>query len=129
MVQPAYIASELVTSIPSLFQEEDSLSILAFGVSLFTMAAISVDRLLALHYHMRYPDLMTQRCAISTSATVWLICTISSCLSFWSKEIHFLIIALGVAICLLVSIFSYISIYFIVRRCSGWVPCLAFRAL
>ena len=51
-----------------------------------------------------------------TSAAIWLICMISSCLSFWSKEIYFLVIALGVAICLLVSTFSYIRIYFIVRR-------------
>ena len=116
VVQPVYIAYTFISSNPALFLAEDSLSFLACGVSLFTVAAISVDRFLALHYHMRYANLMTTKRAICISAAIWVICIILSCLSFWNRKVYFLVVAVGVALCLFISTFSYIRIYFIVRR-------------
>ena len=37
------------------------------GISLRIMTAINVDRFLALRYHMRYPNLMTQKRALHTT--------------------------------------------------------------
>jgi len=82
------------------------------------MTAISVDRFLALRYHMLYPNLMTEKRAIYTSATIWLICILApsllSCLSLWHKT--YAVLAVAIAICLLISTFSYIRIYQIVRQ-------------
>ena len=115
IVQPVYIADKVKTS-PPLVLARRKLIILMCGVSLCTMAAISVDRFLALRYHMRYPNLMTTRRVIYTSAILWVSSIVLSCLSFWKRNIYFLTIAVGIAICLLVSTFSYIRIYFVVRQ-------------
>ena len=49
------------SSYPRLFQVRFFFTIQLCGVSLETMTAISVDRYLALRYHMRYPNLMTSK--------------------------------------------------------------------
>ena len=67
VVQPVYIANEFTSSVSPLNHAENSLSVLACGVSLVTMTALSVDRCLALHCHMRYPNLMTQKRALHTT--------------------------------------------------------------
>ena len=99
------------------------LSLLVSGVSLFTMAAISVDRFLALHYHMRYPNLMTTTRAIYTSVTLWSTCFLLSCLYFWRRDKHYPAATVFIAICFSISSFSYIRIYFIVRRHQLHIRC------
>ena len=54
-----------------LSQARTFLIIQLCGVSLETMTAISVDRYLALRYHMRYPNLMTSKRATCVAATFW----------------------------------------------------------
>ena len=63
VVQPAYIANELIANEPgsSLSHAGSLLSLSVRGVSLCTMTAISVDRFLAIHYHMRHPNMVTEK--------------------------------------------------------------------
>ena len=113
VVQPVYIAYELKPG-AELTQAINTLFSLVGSVSLSTMTAISVDRFLALQYHMRYPSLMTERRAIYTTATIWLIGIVLSSITLWNRT--FAVLAVGIAICILISTFSYTRIYFIVRR-------------
>ena len=46
-------------------------------VSLFTMAAISVDRLLALLSGLRYKEIVTMRCTYIILAIVWVVCLVA----------------------------------------------------
>ena len=85
-------------------------------VSLETMTAISVDRYLALHYHMRYPNMMTSRRATCVAATFWCKNVILSLLSIWKKNTIFLVAVLFVALCLFISSITYNAIYRIVRH-------------
>ena len=71
VVQPVYIANELTNDLFNTLR--NIMTFAACGASLLTVTAISVDRFLALHYHMRYPDLMTMQRAMYTSATLWFI--------------------------------------------------------
>ena len=115
VVQPLYITYKLTGN---LFVHK-ALSIMAAagtGVSLLAMTAISVDRLLALHYHMRYPSLMTTHRAMYTSVTLWLIVCLLSLLFLWKMSAYYLTAAVAIVICLLVSTGCYIRIYRIVRR-------------
>ena len=81
------------------------------------MTAISFDRFLALHFHMRYPNLMTtQRALIFILAASWFVILLSSWLPFWDKNAFFLLIVCNIAICLFLSTFCYIRIYRIVRH-------------
>jgi len=88
----------------------------ASGGSILMMTLISVDRFLALHYHMRYPNLMTARRAIYTSVLFWLITFLFSFISFWKMEAYYFIAAVGIIACLIVSTVCYISIYCVVRK-------------
>ena len=114
VIQPVYIANQLTND--SLHQVMTTMAFSACGVSICTMTAISVDRFLALHYHMRYPDLMTTHRAMYTSATLWLIASFLSLLSFWNMNAHYFAAAISIAICLLFSTVCYIRIYRIVRQ-------------
>lgn len=115
VVQPVYIAYNLQLS-NLLRRAYNMLALSLCGASLAMMTVISVDRLLALHYHLRYPNLMTEKRAIYISVIVFFSSLTLSCIIFWSRNVFFLSIAVGIALCLLISSSSYIRIYFIVRR-------------
>ena len=70
------------SSYPRLSQARIFFIIQLCGVSLETMTAISVDRYLALRYHMRYPNLMTSKRATCVAATFWCKNNIYHCLAF-----------------------------------------------
>ncbi|XP_020630309.1 melanocyte-stimulating hormone receptor-like [Orbicella faveolata] len=115
VVQPLNIAYRL-TEKGSLELPGKTVTFLALGVSLSTMTAISLDRFLALHFHMRYPNIMTTQRALYISAALWFFIFLSSWLSFWNKNAYSLLIACNIAICLFLSTFCYIRIYRIVRH-------------
>jgi len=115
VVQPLYISST-ITGNPFLFQATFMTGACATGVSLLIMTAISVDRFLALHYHMRYPILMTTQRAMYTSATLWFISFLLSFLTFWKMSAYYFVTTVAIAICLVVSTVCYIRIYRIVRQ-------------
>ena len=75
-----------------------------------------MDRFIALHYHMRYASLMNTKRAIYTSATLWLVCILLSCLSHWKKTVFLLVNTVTICICILISTFSSIRIYRIIRQ-------------
>ena len=86
------------------------------GVSLFLITAISVDRFLALHCHMRYQNLVTKKRTFYASATFWFISIVLPFTSFFNVRNYYLTITVGISICLLTCSFSYIKIYLMVRR-------------
>ena len=112
-VQPVYIAHELKPD-PGLRKTANILFNMGCVVSLCTMTAISIDRFMALHYHMRYPNLMTNKCAIRTTVTLWLFVIASSFLMLWRTLP--IVLAVGIFACLLISAFFYTRIYSIVRH-------------
>ena len=87
------------------------------SVSLWTMTAITVDRFLALHYHLQYPNLMTTSRAIYTIVTIWCIIMLFTFSFIWSPSIyHYYVSAFGITISLLVNFVCFIKIHRIVRR-------------
>ena len=113
--QPIYIAYEL-TRFSFLYQPMTTMAVIAAGVSLSTMTVISVDRFLALHYHMRYPDVMTVHRAMYTIVGLWLLNFLVSLLVFLKVAAYYLAIATSIPIYLIISSFSYIKIYKILCR-------------
>ena len=116
VVQPTYIAEQLVRTVPALEEPVRAMGFSMGGVSLSTMTAITVDRFLALHYHMQYPNLMTKSRAIYTIITIWCIITLFSFSILWSPRIYYFLVAFFITICLLVCLVCFIKIYRIVRR-------------
>lgn len=115
VVQPVFIV-HLLKCDKLILQVYSILSLSAGGVSLATITAISVDRLLALQCHMRYPGIVTSPRAAYVSIGIWFFCLLLSSLNLWSHTIHLFAVGFGIALCILISTFSYIKIYRIVRQ-------------
>ena len=118
---PVYIALALTplsqsSSYLRLSQASRVLMIQLCCVSLETMTAISVDRYLALHYHMRYPNMMTSRRATCVAATFWCKNFILSLLIIWKKNAILLVTVVFTALCIFISSITYSAIYRIVRH-------------
>ena len=121
LVLPVNIAIALIPlsrndSLSRLPQARIFLNIQLCCVSLETMTAISVDRYLALQYHMRYPNMMTSRRATCVAATFWCKNVILSLLSIWKTTAILLVAVVFVALCLFISSITYNAIYRIVRH-------------
>ena len=80
------------------------------GVSLLTVTAVSVDRLLALSKRMRYRQIVTVKRVHILLLMFWIesICT---CFTFvWSVDIFYVVSAILIFLCLTVSTFCYVKI-------------------
>ena len=117
VVQPVYIANRLHHSTGrTLAIVEDLMSFFLCGVSLKTITTISVDRFLALHYHVTYANLMTTKRALYASASLWFVSILLLCLTVWKSEVVVPIAGVVITICFVISSASYIKIYFIVHH-------------
>ena len=85
-------------------------------VSLMTITAITVDRFLAVHYHMRYATIVTEFRVKYTLTVIWLISFLLSGFVFWLPREHKFVVAIVTIICLLICIASYVRIYCFIRR-------------
>ena len=116
IAQPIYIAEQLTedhTVYYAVVLTGPSLCI----VSLMTITAITVDRFLALHYHMRYATLVTESRVKYSLMIIWLTgFLVSGIARFWDARVHRFTVGSVIIICLIISTFSYIRIYQIVRR-------------
>ena len=115
VAQPIFIAEQL-TKNRYLRHASAVMGYSLCGVSFLTITTITVDRFLALHYHMRYATLVTEFRVYYTLLIIWLISFIMSCFIIWDTSVHSLITGSITIICLLIYTFSYFRIYRVVRR-------------
>ena len=87
------------------------------SASFFGVMALSGDRFLAVHLHLRYQELVTHKRVVAVIITIWVFSAIFSLLYSWVPAYisHILFAICGVA-CLVVSAMLYFKIYFAVRR-------------
>ena len=86
------------------------------SVSLFTAAAISVDRLLALLLGLRYRQLVTFRRTCITATGFWILSIVGSSTIFWNPHILLWYQYIGTALCLVTAIFAYTKISYTLRH-------------
>lgn len=96
----------------------ESFGWLLAGVSLFTITAISVERLLAVHLHLRYHDIVTRRGIAKVVLSFWLLWIIITVLRFFVVNRNILrIIAVNfLVITSAIMFLAYVMIYRLVRR-------------
>ena len=122
LVQPFYI-SLLIKRLQQNISSCHVYNVFAMIVSLFFTAsflgvvAITVDRFLAIHLHLRYQELVTHKRAVAVVISIWLFSLLLMIMPFWLPTgITAIILAsVGVA-CLLVSATVYARIYLVVQR-------------
>ena len=115
IAQPIYITEQL-TKDGFVNHAARMMGFSLYGVSLWTITAITVDRFLALHYHMRYATLVTESRIKYTLTIIWLINVLLPGFGFWNKRVHNFVAATVTIICLLICMASYIRIYCFIRR-------------
>ena len=81
------------------------------GVSLFTMAAISVDRLLAMLLGLRYKEIVTLRRTYNILAIFWIVSLVSGFFFHLNNRITFWFSVTGAPLCIVISIASYTKIF------------------
>ena len=115
VTQPIYVAKQLTEDrivYYALMLIGSSLCV----VSLMTITAITVDRFMALHYHMRYVTIVTESRVKYTLILIWLISFLLSGFFCWLPREHMFVVATVTIICLLICITSYVRIYCFIRR-------------
>ena len=86
------------------------------GVSLSTLTAISVDRLLALSLGLRYRQVVTLKRTSVIIFAIWVAQTVISTMSFINVLVAVSCSILVATLCLATSIYSYTKIFFTLRR-------------
>ena len=86
------------------------------AVSLFTLTAISVDRLLALLLGLRYRQVVTLKKTYVTVIVFWIVCIIVSTMYFWNFVLMLWCGKIIIPLCLVTSIYCYTKIFFTLRR-------------
>ena len=93
------------------------MSVLFSVASFFGVVALSVDRFLAIHLHLRYQELVTHKRVVAAVISMWLL---SSSLSLFrwlgSRNVAFVFFAIIAVSCFAVSAVLYFKIYLAVRR-------------
>ena len=86
------------------------------GVSLLTLTVISLDRYVALHLHLRYNELVTEKRVTAVLVCVWLVAFLFGASYPWSSAyIDYFSIAI-IFLCLSVITFAYYKIYRVVHH-------------
>lgn len=87
------------------------------SASLFGVMAISIDRYMAIHLHLRYRELVTEKRISVVVALIWFlsVCMASIFLRI-PPRLFALTFAITAGVCLVISTFLYFKIYAIVKR-------------
>ena len=96
------------------------------AVSFLGIIALTVDRFLAIHLHLRYQELVTHRRVVTVVISVWVLC---SCFSLFAlnrvlENVLSIITATIGAVCLTTTGFIYCKIYSIVRHHTNQIHVL-----
>ena len=86
-------------------------------VSFFGIAALSVDRFLAIHLHLRYQELVTHRRVVAVVVLMWILSVFFALFRLLvTTDITYVVFAINGIICYAVSACLYFRIYLAVRR-------------
>ena len=122
IVEPLYVTL-LVTTVNehwstcrSLEVAVSMISSILRAVSLLTLTAISVDRLLALLLGLRYRQVVTLKRTWVIVFTLWIFSTAFSATWFWNSLITLSYGFIAILLCVVTAIFSYTKIFITLRH-------------
>lgn len=86
------------------------------GVSFLTTTAVSIDRYLAVHLHLRYQEFVTVRRTVVLLVVLWIIAAFVASTLIWNRNITFFAVVSVITVCLFVTFGVYVKIFAVVRR-------------
>ena len=122
LVQPFYISvlvKWLQKKIPNCGTYKTFMIIgnLFATASFLGVVAISVDRFLAIHLHLRYQELVTHKRVVASVISIWVLSVFVSFSTFWVPlDIYSLITAFLAVVGLVLTTMIYLRIYFAVNQ-------------
>ena len=122
IVEPFFVTYRLSTlnepwnMCPYVFAVFSITSHILCVVSLFTLTAISVDRLLALLLGLRYRQVVTLKRIYRIVVVFWVVSTAGATITLWNERIKSWYVCVVVALCVVTSIFSYTKIFLTLRH-------------
>ena len=130
LVQPFYI-SLLVKGLQqniaacNTYKAFDVMVVLFSTASFCGVVAISVDRSLAIHLHLRYQELVTHKRVVAVVISIWVLSAFVSSMVLWvPPDNRPLVLSIGTVIGLLLTTLIYIRIYLAVRRHKNQIQAL-----
>ena len=105
---PAYIVILTIFQVPlNLF----------YYATFFGVTALSVERFLAIFFHLRYQELVTYKRVVAAVISIWISCAFLSCIQFWTVPLVHNVVYVTIELaCLLTTALLYYKIYQAVRR-------------
>ena len=93
--------------------------------SFLNIVAVSVERFLAVHLHLRYQELVTHKRVVVVVIATWVLSVCNSLLAFWNlQEVYWLIFWIMGVTCLILTTIVYTRIYFIAQRHKNQIQSL-----
>ena len=92
--------------------------------SFFGVVALTADRYLAVHFYLRYQELVTQKRVVAVVISNWILSAILMLLSIWIPNVATIISVPVETICYLTTAFFYFKIYLAVRHHSNQIHVL-----
>ena len=93
--------------------------------SFLNIVAVSVERFLAVHLHLRYQELVTHKRVVVVVIATWVLSVSNSLLAFWNlQEVYWLIFWIMGVSCLILTTIVYTRIYFIAQRHKNQIQSL-----
>lgn len=86
------------------------------GVSFLTVAAFSIDKYLALHWHLRYTTIVTTKRVVYIVLSFWVIFGAMSTVQIWSMTVYRVSVCIVVPFFLVGTSFTYYRIYRVLLR-------------
>lgn len=86
------------------------------GVSFLTVASFTMDKYLALHWHLRYVAIVTTKRVMYILVSFWVTFGAMSTIQIWSMTAYRISVCVVLPVFLLGTSFTYISIYRVLRR-------------
>ena len=103
------------------------ISSLFCAASFFGVVAVSVDRFLAIHLHLRYQELVTYKRVVAVVISIWVLSVFLSLTALWvphNSDVNPLVKFILGVVGLFLTTIVYIRIYFAVRRHKNQIQAL-----
>ena len=128
VVEPLFITDNLI-GLYSKSERLKSLFMRAFNVfgfslcriSLCTVTAVSVDRLVAIQKPFHYPSIVTIPRVRRVLVAIWIFCVVLASAHLLHETIEFVSAGVVICVCLIISAFSHVKIYKFVRHHQHWI--------
>ena len=94
------------------------------SASFFGVVAVSVDRFLAVHLHLRYQELVTHKRVVALVISIWVFSILLSLMSWVPSNIRLQYQGIIIAVGLLLTAMAYIRIYLAIKRHKNQIQAL-----